>query len=100
MATLGSLALTSKVSPEISAMLAVSATLPHGAVVARNDRVVHHERYLYMTPEGRPAWVDDPDTATAFETMREATRMASRLPAVAQAYGLPIEPEWTGRGVH
>ncbi len=81
-------------------MLAVASTNPPAAVVARNDRVMHHERYLYVTAEGRPAWVDDPAIATAFASLREATRAASRLPAVAQAYGLPIDPERPDRGVH
>lgn len=50
-------------------------------------------RYLLVTPEGRFAWVDDPDLATAFASMREATRMAMRLPSTERAFGLPRDPE-------
>jgi hypothetical protein len=54
-------------------------------------------RYLLMTAKGAPAWVDDPSLATAFESMRDATRAAMRLPASVKAYGMPREVEIRAR---
>jgi hypothetical protein len=45
--------------------------------------------YLLLTATGAADWTHDPAAATAFESMREATRMAMRLPASLRAYGLP-----------
>ncbi|MFO1015904.1 MAG: hypothetical protein U1E50_19295 [Caulobacteraceae bacterium] len=81
-------------------MLALATAPAHRALVARNDRVHDHELYLLMTPEGRPAWVNDPETATPFETLREATRMATRLPASAQAYGVPLDAQLMAHVAH
>jgi hypothetical protein len=50
-------------------------------------------RYLLIAPEGGPRWVHDPEQATAFASMREATRMALRLPSALRAFGLPRAPE-------
>lgn len=58
------------------------------------------ERYLLVTPRGETVWVDDPETATAFVSMREAARMALRLPAALRAFGLPREPELALRRAH
>ena len=49
--------------------------------------------YLRLTPNGAKVWVADPAMATAFESMREAARMALRLPAVERAFGMPLEIE-------
>jgi hypothetical protein len=54
-------------------------------------------RYLVLSPEGQPAWTSDPQCATAFISMREATRMAFRLPANLRAYGLPLSIEMFNR---
>lgn len=59
------------------------------AVVAKTDTATHAERYLLVQPAGQPAWVDSPEQATPFASMREAMRMAMRLPAGLRAYGLP-----------
>ncbi len=72
----------------------------HPAVVARTDLGAHAERYLLVMPAGRRQWVNDPLAATAFASMREATRMATRLPAAERAYGLPREAELTVAQLH
>jgi len=71
-------------------MLAFAAkTSANPAVVARTDPKLASESYLLMMPQGRAVWVADPDAATPFASMREATRMAMRLPAGQRAFGLP-----------
>ena len=45
--------------------------------------------YLLVSPDGGVRWVRDPRVATAFPTMRDATRAAVRLPARLRAFGLP-----------
>jgi hypothetical protein len=57
-------------------------------------------RYLVITPTGASVWVDDPEFATAFPSMREATRFAMRLPAALKAFSLPREPELAVRRLH
>jgi hypothetical protein len=57
-------------------------------------------RYLQLTPLGGSVWTEDPEAATAFASMREATRFASRLPAALRAFGLPRGPEVTLHRVH
>lgn len=69
------------------------------ALVAKTDHR-HIDRYLRVTPAGRPDWVDDPGSATSFTSMREATRMASRLLAALRAYGLPRDPELAVHRLH
>lgn len=49
-------------------------------------------RYLCVKGAGQADWVDDPEAATAFASMREAARTA-RLPASLRAFGLPRAPE-------
>lgn len=82
-------------------MLAFADKTPvHPAVVARTDLARDAERYLLVMPAGRKIWVADPEAATAFASMREATRMAMRLPACERAYGLPREAELAVRRDH
>jgi len=45
--------------------------------------------YLRLTDGGAPSWTQDPREATAFETMREATRASLRLPGELRAFALP-----------
>jgi len=52
--------------------------------------------YLRLSDDGAMTWVKDPLAATAFPSMRDATRMATRLPAKLRAFGLPRET----RGLH
>jgi hypothetical protein len=47
-------------------------------------------QYLLLSSEGAPAWTGDPTAATAFESMREAIRAATRLPSRLRAFGLPV----------
>ncbi|MEI9965619.1 MAG: hypothetical protein WDM92_14060 [Caulobacteraceae bacterium] len=59
------------------------------AVVSKPDP----SQYLQLDQDGRSAWVTDPLTATVFPSMRDAMRMALRLPSGLRAYGLPLEVE-------
>jgi len=82
-------------------MLAYANSAPaHLAVVARTDPVRDAERYLLVSPAGPAVWVEDPEAATPFASLREATRMAMRLPARDRAYGLPVDAEWTPHATH
>jgi hypothetical protein len=68
--------------------------VPQAAVVSRGDaRPGMSGRYLQLTGSEAPRWTDDPQAATAFESMREATRAATHLPAALRAYGLPRHAE-------
>lgn len=49
--------------------------------------------YLVLSETGAADWTADPLLATAFASMRDATRMALRLPAAVRAYGLPRHTE-------
>lgn len=49
--------------------------------------------YLLVSDAGGTTWVRDPLAATAFPSMRDATRMAMRLPARLRAYGLRRDAE-------
>jgi len=61
------------------------------ALVSRRDAgAADLASYLVLSAEGQHAWTSDPQLATAFISMREATRMAFRLPANLRAYGLPV----------
>ncbi|TAJ69820.1 MAG: hypothetical protein EPO51_20030 [Phenylobacterium sp.] len=81
-------------------MLTSSAFTSNPAVVARTDQGSDAESYLLVMPAGRAIWVGDPEAATAFTSMREATRMATRLPACQRAYGLPREAELSVHRAH
>jgi hypothetical protein len=63
---------------------------PQFAIVSRCD-VLHEQTPLFLqySPDGTPCWIDDPEAATAFDSMREATRAALHLPAALRAYSLP-----------
>lgn len=56
--------------------------------------------YLQLSDAGAMSWVRDPLAATAFPTMRDATRMAMRLPARLRAYGLRRDVEVTLSQLH
>ena len=49
--------------------------------------------YLRLEPNGSALWVADPARATPFGSMREAARMAFRLPAAERAFGMPLAIE-------
>jgi hypothetical protein len=71
------------------------------AIVAKPGLTdVSPSRYLLITPAGAAIWVDDAEAATAFVSMREATRMAMRLPSAVKAFGLPREPELAVQRLH
>ncbi|WP_296600657.1 hypothetical protein [Phenylobacterium sp.] len=79
-------------------MFAVAPVSP--ALVARTDTAAHAERYLLVMPAGGTQWVTNAADATPFASMREATRMAMRLPARDRAYGLPREAELAVQNIH
>jgi len=58
------------------------------ALVARADRVHQTEQFLQVTKSDL-RWTSDSDSATCFPSLREAARMAARLPAGQRAYGVP-----------
>lgn len=74
------------------------AALP--AIVARNPIGVEEPRYLQWGGRGDPNWVADPASATAFPSLRDATRAATRLPSGLRAFGLPREPEFAVSNPH
>lgn len=60
------------------------------AFVARiADYAADGPAYLRLADDGAIAWVACQDDATAFSSMREATRHATRLPARLRAFGVP-----------
>jgi hypothetical protein len=69
---------------------AFTGTHPTGAVVSKVDPIAHADRYLHLMDGGGFEWVVDQDAATPFASMREATRMALRLPAGQRAFGVPV----------
>jgi hypothetical protein len=69
---------------------AFAGAQPTGAVVSRVDPIAHIDRYLHLMDGGGFEWVVDPEEATPFASMREATRMALRLPAGQRAFGVPL----------
>ena len=69
------------------------------ALVAKAD-LGHHEQFLQLDRSGQPMWIADSDGATTFASMREAMRMAMRLPGGLRAYGLPLGAELAARRVH
>jgi len=48
------------------------------------------DQYLLLASDGATRWTTDLATATAFESMREATRAAMRLPSAIRAFGVPF----------
>jgi hypothetical protein len=72
--------------------LAFTPPQPMPAVISRPGA---QASYLLLSDTGAAVWTSDPSQATAFPSMREAARMALRLPANLRAYGLPRESEIT-----
>jgi hypothetical protein len=72
------------------------------AAVVTRPPVRRHDDFLYMriTDDGVPSWTADPETATAFGSMREATRAALRLPGGLHAFSLPLRTEITAHDLH
>jgi hypothetical protein len=68
-----------------------NAYAPQPALVSRSDG--RDAAYLMLSDAGAADWTRDPAAATAFASMREATRAALRLPASLKAYGLPQRTE-------
>lgn len=67
------------------------AARPCGALVSRVDPVDHADRFLHLTGADAYEWVADPVDATPFPSMREAARMAVRLPSAQRAFGVPAQ---------
>lgn len=47
----------------------------------------------YLADGAREAWTEATDLATRFQTVREATRAAMRLPSRFKAFALPVALE-------
>ncbi len=61
-----------------------------GALVSKaGESHASPAQYLHLAPDGRMRWVLDPLNATPFASMRDAVRMAVRLPAKHRAFALP-----------
>lgn len=58
------------------------------------------EQYLVLAPNGAASWTANSRVATAFESMREATRAALHLSAACRAFGLPLGAEAASRTAH
>lgn len=58
------------------------------------------EEYLVVAPSGAWSWTADCGRATAFVSMREATRAALRLSAAVRAFGLPVRRDRAACAVH
>ena len=66
----------------------------HVAIVSRREAGPATDGlYLQLSAEGAPRWTPDPQIATAFNSMREASRVAARLPAVLRAFSVPRQAE-------
>ena len=63
----------------------------HPAVVARFEGADSHELYLRVEQNG-VRWEADSALATAFPSLRDASRAALRLPAAWRAFGVPATP--------
>jgi hypothetical protein len=73
-------------------MLQCLSNQPNAAAVVSKTAPAGPE-YLCLGPDGAAAWVADPSAATRFGSMREAARMALRLPARLRAFGMPLQIE-------
>jgi hypothetical protein len=65
------------------------AARPAGALVSKIDPIAHADRYLHLIDAVGFEWVSDPDQATPFANMRDASRVAVRLPAKERAFSVP-----------
>jgi hypothetical protein len=64
------------------------------ALVSRpQSHPADYDTYLFLSAAGEPNWTGDVQAATTFPSMREATRMAMRLPSRFRAYSLPRPTE-------
>lgn len=67
-----------------------AAATAAGALVSKCNPSAPAE-YLCLADDGAMSWVLDPQVATPFPSMRDATRMALRLPAKLRAFSIPRE---------
>ena len=66
------------------------SSLNRPAVVVRSNIVPEGvDRYLRLAENGGSSWIEDLAEATVFNSMRDAARVAARLPARLRAFGLP-----------
>jgi hypothetical protein len=70
-----------------------AAFTPHQPMPAVISRPGATASYLLLSGAGAPDWTPDPGRATVFSSLREATRMALRLPSSLRAFGLPCGAE-------
>lgn len=74
--------------------MSVAFSPPHSrpAVISRPGAC---DSYLLLSDSGATDWTPDASRATTFPSMREAARMALRLPAALRAFGIPRGSEIT-----
>jgi hypothetical protein len=72
----------------VGSIIAGDFTMAFAAVVARTSP--KGLEYL-VTNLGRCEWADSSAHAARFQTLRDATREAMRLPSALRAYALPAE---------
>lgn len=58
------------------------------------------EEYLVVSPQGSATWTADPRIATAFASMRDATRATLRLAGASRGFGLPLSTELAALVAH
>jgi len=69
----------------------LTSSFSGGALVSRaGEGLSGPAQYLQLSPDGGVLWVLDPLNATPFPSMRDAARMAVRLPARRRAFALPM----------
>jgi hypothetical protein len=72
-----------------------------GALVSKSgSNQTSPTEYLQLSDDGAMSWVNDPLAATPFPSMRDAMRMALRLPAKLRAFSLPLQVEMSLREAH
>jgi hypothetical protein len=72
-------------------MFATSSSRP--ALVSRKPVQPSDPVEYLIAADGDRRWTYDPLAATAFASMKEATRAALHLPGTLRAFGLPLQPE-------
>jgi hypothetical protein len=74
-------------------MSELNQTIRPAIVSRRGMKAAGLSQYLQLSGSGAARWIDDPQDATTFESMREALRAATRLPARCRAYAASLPAE-------
>jgi hypothetical protein len=85
-----------KREPKMIAQSSIQTARTCPAIVSKaGPSAAAPNEYLMLDDKGVPRWVNDPEAATTFSSMRDATRMALRLPGAMRAFGLLRDVEMT-----